>query len=301
MSAAGPTVFYTGTHHDGWLSNPAADFPLFVSHRRLARRKTLKPSTHGWALDSGGFTELSTYGEWRTTPQEYVRATARYDREIGKLDWAAPMDRMCEDGVITGGAFGPQKFAGTQYFRDLVDRGVPAAKAVTTVMRRHQDETVENFLVLREMWPQESDSDCPYMPALQGKILADYLRCEALYNAAGVRLENYPVVGLGSVCRRQHTQEIAEIVRAFSPRLAVHGFGVKTKGLASFGHLLGSADSLAWSYDARRSPPLPGHTHKNCANCLTWAARWRTGVLAALDGAGKGYYQDSLFTRGEAA
>lgn len=284
MSAAGPTVFYTGTHHDGWLSNPAADFPLFVSHRRLARRKTLKPSTHGWALDSGGFTELSTYGEWRTTPQEYVRATARYDREIGKLDWAAPMDRMCEDGVITGGAFGPQKFAGTQYFRDLVDRGVPAAKAVTTVMRRHQDETVENFLVLREMWPQESDSDCPYMPALQGKILADYLRCEALYNAAGVRLENYPVVGLGSVCRRQGTAEIHTIVSVLaSMGLSLHGFGMKTLAVAQVGPLLASADSEAWSYAARRRIVHCDHGLTVwAANCPRCATDWREDVLDRL-------------------
>jgi hypothetical protein len=26
----------------------------------------------GWALDSGGFSELSLYGGWRTTPEEYV-------------------------------------------------------------------------------------------------------------------------------------------------------------------------------------------------------------------------------------
>ena len=32
-------VFYLGTHMDGWLAHVGV--PLFVSHRRLARRKTL--------------------------------------------------------------------------------------------------------------------------------------------------------------------------------------------------------------------------------------------------------------------
>jgi hypothetical protein len=274
------TIFYLGTHCEAWLWAPAADFPLFVSHRRLARRKTLHPSTRGWALDSGGFTELSTYGEWRTTPQEYVRAVGRYDREIGKLEWAAPQDWMCEDAIIHGG----NGFPGTHLS-----------------VGEHQRRTVENFLLLRDLWPAESDAECPFMPVLQGQSLAGYQRCEALYGAAGIRLEDYPVVGLGSVCRRQHTQEIAEIVRAFSPRLALHGFGVKTKGLQIAGHLLESADSLAWSYDARRSAPLAGHTHKNCANCLGWARNWRSRLLAGCASAGPRGWQEALFDSGEAA
>ncbi len=59
--------FLTGTHKAAWLADPRADFPLFVSHRTLATVKALRQATHSWALDSGGFTELSTYGEWRTT------------------------------------------------------------------------------------------------------------------------------------------------------------------------------------------------------------------------------------------
>lgn len=47
---------------------------------------------------------------------------------------------------------------------------------------------------------------------------------------------------------------------------------------------MASADSLAWSYDARRSAPLPGHAarHKNCANCRDYALAWRGRVLAAI-------------------
>jgi hypothetical protein len=96
------------------------------------------------------------------------------------------------------------------------------------------------------------------------------------------------------VCRRQSTAEIAVIVTELDRRgLKLHGFGVKTGGLHLYGHLLTSADSMAWSYAARRALALPGCTrHKNCANCLTYATRWRAGVLSRYAARG---YQSSLF------
>lgn len=256
--------FYLGTHQPGWLWREDARFPMFVSHRALSRHKTFKPATHGWALDSGGFTELSTYGEWRTSPQEYVAAAARYDREIGRLEWAAPQDWMCEPAIIHGGG----SFPGTHLS-----------------VAEHQRRTVENFLALKELWPHESDAECPFMPVLQGYELGDYLRCWQLYEDAGVQLRKSPVVGLGSVCRRQASPEIATLIRMLAPDLALHGFGVKAGGLAAAGHLLTSADSLAWSYQGRRNPPLPGHTHKNCANCLPYAQAWRSRLLEGLEAA----------------
>ena len=92
--------FYLGSHLDGWLASVGVR--LFVSHRRLARWKTLPKARTGWALDSGGFSELSLYGGWRTTPEEYVTAVKRYDREIGQLEWAAPQDLMVEDEILLG-------------------------------------------------------------------------------------------------------------------------------------------------------------------------------------------------------
>jgi hypothetical protein len=250
--------FYLGTHQPHWLWHPDADFPLFVSHRALSRYAKLQPSTSDWALDSGGFTELSTYGEWRTTAAEYVRATARYDREAGygTLGWAAPQDWMCEPFI-------------------LALTGLSVAE--------HQRRTVASFLELRDLWPGESDQGCPFMPVLQGWEPADYHRCWQMYAAAGVELRDYPVVGLGSVCRRQGTREIADLIGSLTPALALHGFGVKSGGLGAAGHELTSADSLAWSFSARRQAPMAGHPHKNCANCLPYAAAWRDRLLAGLD------------------
>jgi hypothetical protein len=96
------------------------------------------------------------------------------------------------------------------------------------------------------------------------------------------------------VCRRQSTGQIALIVTALAGLgLRLHGFGIKTSGLHRYGHLLASADSMAWSYTARRAAALPGcHGHRNCANCLTCATAWRHRVLAAVDARG---CQPSLF------
>jgi hypothetical protein len=98
-----------------------------------------------------------------------------------------------------------------------------------------------------------------------------------------VDLETLPVVGLGSICRRQHTREAAAIVRQlWSDDIRLHGFGLKLQGLRAVGALLESADSMAWSFQARREKlNFCGATgHRNCANCLPWALAWRERVIA---------------------
>lgn len=81
----------------------------------------------------------------------------------------------------------------------------------------------------------------------------------------------------------------ANIVRgllAAAPRLRLHGFGFKQRGIAALGAELESADSLSWSYQARRAPPMSGHAslHKNCANCFEYAMAWRERLLSRARG-----------------
>jgi hypothetical protein len=248
---AGAVRFYLGAHHPHWLER--APFPLFVSHRRLAARRRLPRAATGWALDSGGFTELRLHGGWLTTAAEYVAAVRRYRDEIGQLEWAAPMDWMCEPFML--------------------------AKTGLTVAE-HQLRTVENYLELRGLAP-----DLPFVPVLQGWSLDDYLRCVDLYyELANVDLVAEPLVGVGSVCRRQATREIEAIVHTLaSLGIHLHGFGVKAGGLVRYADCLASADSLAWSFEARRAAPLAGCSHANCANCLRYAAAWRARTLGRLD------------------
>jgi hypothetical protein len=260
-------AFYLGTHQPHWLG--LVDFPLMVSHRKLRARATLPRALGPWALDSGAFTEIRDHGRWTITPRAYAAAVRRYVTEVGNLDWAAPMDWMCEPVVIAGGWAGGQRFAGT---------GLSVAE--------HQRRTVASVLELRTLAP-----DLPWIPVLQGyAAVDDYRRCAELYERAGIDLAAEPIVGLGSVCRLQATSKIAHIVGSLADRgIALHGFGVKTLGLGRYTHDLRSADSLAWSYDARRAARKgrpPGHRHprggRSCANCLTYATRWRARLLAGL-------------------
>lgn len=245
-------LFFLGTHQPNWLGLPV---PLFISDRRLRRYRTLPRAATLWALDSGGFTELSRFGSWDNgpTPTEYLGRIRRYRDNIGHLAWAAPQDWMCEPHIT--------------------------AKTGLTVAE-HQHRTVDNYLRLRDL-----DPDLPIIPVVQGWTAYDYLRCVDLYTAAGVDLTRQSLVGVGSVCRRQSTGDAQEILvtlhRAGVTRL--HGFGFKVLGLARHGDLLASADSMAWSAQARRQPPLPGCLgHLNCANCRRYALRWRHNLLASV-------------------
>jgi hypothetical protein len=255
-------LFYLGTHQTGWLRR--AGVPLFVSDRRLRERKTLPRATARWALDSGGFTELQDYGGWTVEPADYIARGRWYRDEIGRLDWAAPQDWMCEPAIINGGWHGGQYFVGTHLS-----------------VAEHQARTVANFVQLREMAP-----DLPFIPVLQGFTGDEYAHCIDLYAASGIDLTREPIVGLGSVCRREATTEIYDIVRSLMKHgvTRLHGFGVKSEGLDLYGNLLTSADSLAWSFNARRfrrpSPWCTDHrTAKNCASCLSYALAWRERTI----------------------
>lgn len=263
--------FFLGTHMPNWLTE--TDVPLFVSHRRLAKYKTLPVARGPWALDSGGFTELQMYGEWRTSPEEYATAVRRYRDEVGNLQWASPQDWMCEPFVISGGRAGPLTFAGT---------GLS--------VQEHQRRTVENLLVLRDLAP-----DLPFAPVLQGWEHDDYLRHVDMYEEAGVQLDYEPIVGVGTVCRREDTETAKRLMTELKEYgLSLHGFGVKGGG-AVYPEAMSSADSMSWSFTARRDAHhrekrgLPrtryGCSHASCANCLLFALDWRKNLLAKIDAA----------------
>lgn len=256
-----PVLFSLGTHKPGWLARPEfANVPLFVSRRTLSRRRTLPRALGPWALDSGGFTELSLFGRWTIGAHAYAAEVRRFRDEIGNLAWAAPQDWMCEPLIL--------------------------AKTGLTVAE-HKRRTIQNFLELRRIAP-----DLPWIPVLQGFTLAEYMRCAKGYEAAGVDLRAVPIVGLGTVCRRRNTKEAAAIIEALAGcGFRLHGFGVKVQGLRASAALLISADSLAWSLHARYRAPLPGHDtrgagrrtgHRTCANCPEYALAWRNKLLVTV-------------------
>ena len=243
--------FYLGAHMPHWLDR--LDVPLFVSHRRLARQNRLPRAREHWALDSGAFSEVAQFGRFTTSPADYVAAVARYRDEIGRLDWAAPQDHMTEPWVLA---------------KSTIAHTVAAA----------QTWTVRNWLELRTL-----DASLPIIPVIQGQTLYDYRSHVDQYAAAGVDLTTAPLVGIGSVCRRQATAEIGRLIAyLFDDGLTLHGFGVKVDGLARYGWCLASADSMAWSLSGRRCTSCP-RGRPNCANCIHYALAWRDRVVSGRE------------------
>lgn len=243
-------TFYLGVPEPAWVQR--TDVPLFVSARRLRRVKGIRRRIGRVALDSGGFTELEKFGKWMTSHEQYRDEVQEWDERIGGFDWVAPQDWMSEPFML--------------------------AKTGLSV-EEHQRRTVASVVRLRE------DLAVPVIPVLQGWHRADYARCVHLYRENGIDLSAEAVVGLGSVCRRQATSEAALIVSTLVYDHGIsklHGFGMKKGGLALIGDLLGSADSMAWSMNARKHPALPGCKHRSCNYCLKWALKWRRELLEDL-------------------
>ena len=229
-------TFWLGTHKPCWLER--TDVPLFVSRRRLAEYKRLPRAVGPWALDSGGFTELTKYGEWRLGPRDYVDLVWRFCCEVGIPEWAAQQDWMCEPEILkkTGGS-----------------------------VRGHQLLTVHNYLDLMDREP-----DIPWAPVLQGwRTPYDYRKHVEMFDQCGVDLAALPVVGVGSVCRRgpdPGTEWLFMDLALKDGLRNLHAFGYKKSGLigtpiiAPTDYMI-SSDSMAWSTHARHRPSMPGCSH----------------------------------------
>jgi hypothetical protein len=247
-------IFYLGTHVVKMLES--AGVPLFLSRRVLYERRTFPRAAASWALDSGGFSELSMFGKWETTPEQYVSDVRRFYSEIGSMEWASIQDWMCEPLII---------------------------KKTGLSVLEHQRRTTDNYKRLTDLAPE-----IPWTPVIQGFKIDEYLNHLDMYEQAEINLYGLPVVGVGSICRRQHTNEAETILNTLASfGLRIHGFGFKLLGLDRVANVLTSADSMAWSFAARKSPPLPGCTHKNCANCSKYALQWRARVIARVGAAEK--------------
>lgn len=242
--------FYLGTHVPNWLNR--TDVPLFISRRTLSTKKNISVAWGDWCLDSGGFSEIKLFGSWKTSKEQYLDEIIRYKYEIDNLNWVAPQDWMCEPFMLSKTGFSVYK---------------------------HQILTLINFLWLRERVGNL------VIPVLQGWNIDDYHQHRKLYEFSGIDLSKEETVGIGSVCRRQSTSEIKEIAYSlYESGISIHGFGVKSAGIKLYGKYLTSADSMAWSFNARYQKILLDGCvgHINCANCLKYALIWREKLLSEI-------------------
>lgn len=220
VAGAGEAVnFFVGLHQP-------SDAPNFkrcmVSVNVLRRRKADFYPGGEWILDSGAFTEVMAHGGFRHPVEEYAAQIHRWS-SCGDLLAAVSQDMMCEP--------------------DALER-------TGLTLAEHQRLTIERYDALLEQSPPVY-----VMPVLQGYAPADYARHVLDY---GPRLAGGAWVGVGSVCKRNtRPTSVAVVLRAIRsvrPDLRLHLFGVKTTSLAD-GGVRGaaySADSMAWSYAARR-------------------------------------------------
>jgi len=230
--------FFTGLHQP----SDARHFDAaFISVNRLRTRKA--PLQVGdWIMDSGAFTEISTHGRYRHDVAEYAAQIRRWAAN-GNLLAAVSQDWMCEPFIV--------------------------AKTGLTV-ERHQQLTIERYDALLA-----EQTGVYIMPVLQGFEPSDYVRHLAMY---GERLGGGQWVGVGSVCKRNgDPNQVAAVLLAIKcvrPDLRLHGFGLKTTALAHplVRSLLETADSMAWSFHARR----------NGRNANDWreAVRWVENITS---------------------
>jgi len=206
-----------------------------------------------WIMDSGAFTVLKTHGEYQTTVEEYAALIKKFSR-CGDMVSAVSQDYMCEPFILG------------------ITRGTVAS---------HQRMTIERYDALRSC----DTGGIPIMPVLQGWEPSDYADHVRAY---GDRLAEGRWVGVGSICKRQGDpaaiEAVLNAIKSERPDLRLHGFGVKLTALRTSVHdMFWSADSMAWSYAARKEG--------RDANSAEEAHRF-------VDSVNNAEYQRSLFSPG---
>lgn len=244
--------FWLGLAHVNWLKQ--TDVPSMVSARALHGRRTFPRALGPVFQDSGGFTELSR-GNYATLARDYAESTRRVIAELGNVAHVAVQDWMCEPIV---------------------------RKATGLSVVEHQARTIESYLDLSELAPE-----VPWVPVLQGWEPAEYFHHIEQYLRRGIDLTRFPLVGVGTICRRQNATAAARLVIELGALgMRLHAFGFKITGVLRSARWLASTDSMAWSIDGRfpqggRCSPVRGHV--KCSNCLDYALLWRQRLLERIE------------------
>lgn len=211
--------FFVGLHQP-CSARHAQD--VFISVHRLARRVRAF-EVGDWIMDSGAFSTILKYRGYPDAPEAYAALIRRWAGN-GNLLAAVSQDYMCE----------PMMLALT---------GLTVAD--------HQRMTIERYDAIAAA----GTAGVYLMPVLQGYDPAEYVEHLRAY---GDRIPFGAWVGVGSVCKRNaQPSAVAAVLLAIKrerPDLRLHGFGVKVTALASglVRQLLETADSMAWSFAARR-------------------------------------------------
>lgn len=201
-----------------------------ISVHRLSGPKGRRSSfgVGDWMMDSGAFSTIHQHGGFPHTPEAYAAQIRKWS-STGNMLCAVSQDFMCEPHMVA--RTGLNVFA-------------------------HQVLTVGRYLQLKAC-----DTAGVYiLPVLQGYAPADYATHVAMY---GDLLGPGAWVGVGSVCKRNGDPAailaVLSAIKAVRPDLRLHGFGLKKTALSSptILAMLHSADSMAWSLNARKNGRNP--------------------------------------------
>lgn len=238
--------FFTGVHHPSIAQHLGASF---ISINTLRDRKG-DFTVGDWVMDSGAFSRITQFGYYDEDESVYAAQIRRWAK-CGNLLAAVAQDYMCED--------------------------VALEKSGLTIAD-HQNLTVGRY----ERLIAEDTAGVYIMPVLQGRSHSDYIRHVKMYEERG-HLPHGAWVGVGSVCKRNADPMsifmCLSIIKDYRPDLKLHGFGVKLTGLAwsAIRELLETADSMAWSFAARKQ----GRDQNSHLEAVAFAKR-----IADLDAAG---------------
>ena len=222
---------------------------VMISVNQLRKRKSFF-DVNKWILDSGAFTEISKFGNYRYPVEEYAHQIMQWSK-CGNLLIAVAQDYMCEPFILQ--------------------------KSGLTI-EDHQNLTIERYDQLLKY-----NLPVPIMPVLQGYQVSDYLQHLFDY---GDRIVSDMWVGIGSVCKRNtdpsQIRDILKAIKLIRPDLKIHGFGVKATALefSDIRKMLYSCDSMAWSFSSRFSPES-----NSVQNQLQLAKSYKEKIENRLNGA----------------
>jgi tRNA-guanine family transglycosylase len=182
-------------------------------------------------VDSGGFQAAT---KWDSVFPYRAEDLHRWAVDIG-ADVVAGMDIACETGI------------------ELLEKGLLEWGITDTYEQRM-------WLSLRyQTWQREVYEAYDYadhhtfMPVVQGNTVDDYRWYIDEMRLRG--LDEYPWIGVGTICKRGSTEEILDVVRLIRtafPDKHIHLFGATLNIYKDrrFAGLFDSSDSAAWNWGA---------------------------------------------------
>lgn len=196
-------------------------------------------------LDSAGFVAAVRYGAFPWAVVRYMDLCAAFPWR-----WFASMDLCVEPEVAHDEA-------------EILNRVARTARLARLCMRQARDRGIAERL----------------LPVIQGWEPRHYLRCLDMMPA----LDGYPVIGVGSMCRRHvrgPTGAVAVVEaldRALPPGVRLHLFGVKTDAAEALRghHRIASVDSQAYGMHARQEARKGGFSKSNAYLAGVMAEWWQ--------------------------